>query len=170
VITAVHNLIYSDDPEATRAFLRDVLGWPFVEDPGSVPSWLIFRTGPSETGVHPTSGDGGESGEAYTMDKHHEVTLLCDDIETTVAELRTKGAEFSDTVTDMGFGLGIYLVLPGAGQILLYEPRHPTAYGLSPAATATFDMGAPASPVDHALRFAADLEDQGSIRKAAISE
>ena len=33
MITAVHTLIYSDDPEATRAFLRDVLEWPYVEDP-----------------------------------------------------------------------------------------------------------------------------------------
>jgi len=27
MISAVHLLIYSDDPEATRSFLRDVLGW-----------------------------------------------------------------------------------------------------------------------------------------------
>lgn len=67
MITAVHTLIYSDDPTATRAFLKDVLRWPFVAQPGSRddhPSasdsgsqdpadWLIFRTGPSELGVHP---------------------------------------------------------------------------------------------------------------------
>jgi len=56
MITAVHTLIYSDDPEATRAFLRDVLGWPFVEHPESERGWLIFKTGPSEMGVPPTSG------------------------------------------------------------------------------------------------------------------
>ena len=33
VITSLHALIYSDDPPATRAFLRDVLGWPNVEHP-----------------------------------------------------------------------------------------------------------------------------------------
>jgi catechol 2,3-dioxygenase-like lactoylglutathione lyase family enzyme len=43
MIKAVHTLIYSDDPEATRAFLRDVLGWPFVNDPASEPGWLIFK-------------------------------------------------------------------------------------------------------------------------------
>ena len=57
MITSLHALIYSDDPEATRAFLRDVLGWPYVEHAESEPGWLIFKTGPSELGVHPTSGD-----------------------------------------------------------------------------------------------------------------
>jgi catechol 2,3-dioxygenase-like lactoylglutathione lyase family enzyme len=53
-ISAIHMLIYSDDAPATRAFLRDVLAFPFVEDAGPEPGWLIFSTGPSELGVHPT--------------------------------------------------------------------------------------------------------------------
>ena len=56
MITSIHTLIYSDDPPATRAFLRDVLGWPYVEHAESGSGWLIFRCGPSELGVHPTSG------------------------------------------------------------------------------------------------------------------
>ena len=32
MITAVHLLIYSDDAAATRAFFRDVVGLPWVED------------------------------------------------------------------------------------------------------------------------------------------
>ena len=36
MISAIHMLIYSDDPEATRAFLRDVLEWPSVEHAESV--------------------------------------------------------------------------------------------------------------------------------------
>jgi len=31
MITALHALLYSEDPPTTRAFLRDVLGWPFLE-------------------------------------------------------------------------------------------------------------------------------------------
>ncbi len=55
MITSIHSLIYSDDAPATRAFLRDVLGWPFVEDVhGGGAGWLIFQSGPSELGVHPT--------------------------------------------------------------------------------------------------------------------
>jgi len=84
MITAIHTLIYSDDPAATRAFLRDVLGWPFVEDVGTEPGWLIFGTGRSEMGVHPTRAEHG--GQVYESARHHEVSLMCDDIATTRAE------------------------------------------------------------------------------------
>jgi catechol 2,3-dioxygenase-like lactoylglutathione lyase family enzyme len=128
VIKAVHTLIYSDDPEATRSFLRDVLGWPYVEHPESEPGWLIFKTGPSEMGVHPTSGT--YEGQDYSYPQHHSISLMCDDIRATVAELEAKGATFSGGVEDYGFGLGTNLELPGAGTVLLYEPRHPEAYNL----------------------------------------
>ena len=52
---AMHTLVYADDPEAARAFFRDVLEWPHVDTGGG---WLIFKSGPSELGVHPT--DDGE--------------------------------------------------------------------------------------------------------------
>ena len=124
----MHTLIYSDDAEATRSFLRDVLGWPYVEDAESEPGWLIFKTGQSEMGVHPTSGT--YEGQVYSHPKHHSISLMCDDIEATVADLRAKGARFSGEVEDLGFGLGTNLELPGAGEILLYEPRHPEAHSL----------------------------------------
>jgi predicted enzyme related to lactoylglutathione lyase len=128
MLRAVHTLIYSDDPQATRAFLRDVLGWPYLEDASSEPGWLIFKTGPSELGVHPTSGTW--EGEEFSHPRQHTVSLVCDDIARTRAELEAKGATFSTEIEDFGFGLGTTLELPGAGGILLYEPRHPTAYDL----------------------------------------
>ena len=100
MITGVHSLIYADDAEAARAFFRDVLGWPFVDAQGG---WLIFKTGPSELGVHPTSGEHG--GQAWSTPQHHDISLLCDDIATTVAELTSKGAVFTREVRDDGFGL-----------------------------------------------------------------
>jgi catechol 2,3-dioxygenase-like lactoylglutathione lyase family enzyme len=115
VITAVHVLINSADPAADRTFLRDVLGWSWVEDgPGS--DWLIFRLPPAELGVHP----GGTP--------EHQLSLMCDDIEATVAELRGKGVEFTAPVTDAGWGLETRFRLPGGGELQLYEPRHATAY------------------------------------------
>ena len=126
MITSVHTLIYSDDAEATRAFLRDVLGWPYVEHPESAPGWLIFGTGPSELGVHPTAGTW--EGGSYSHPVHHEISLMCDDVAATRAELEGKGAEFDGDIEDQGFGLVTMLELPGAGSIMLYEPRHPTAY------------------------------------------
>ncbi len=128
MITAVHTLIYSDDAEATRAFFRDVLGWPNVEHPESAPGWLIFKTGPSELGVHPTSYTW--EGEDHSHPRQHTVSLMCDDIEATKAELEAKGAEFTGSIEDMGFGLAAMLRVPGTDDILVYEPRHPIAHSL----------------------------------------
>src|ERR1022692_2830208 len=123
MITAVYTLVYAEDAEAARAFFRDVLGWPYVDVHDG---WLIFKTGPSELGVHPAL-DGGDARPAST---HHEISLMCDDIEQTVAELRAKGAEFAGGITAAGFGLTTMLEVPGAGQMMLYQPRHPLAHSL----------------------------------------
>ena len=128
VIKALHTLIYSDDPEATRAFLRDVLRWPSVAGPDTIPPWPIFRAGPAEMAIHPTAGT--HDGAAYEHDRSHSISLMCDDIEATKAELEARGAVFSSGITDYGFGLAADLVLPGAGTILVYEPKHPEAYDL----------------------------------------
>jgi predicted enzyme related to lactoylglutathione lyase len=128
MITSIHSLIYSDDPPATRAFLRDVIGWPFVEDSGSEPGWLIFRTGPSEMGVHPTHTVW--EGRSYDSARHHEVSLMCDDIEATRAELVGRGAVFSAPITDEGYGLTTLLDVPGTDPIMLYQPKHAIAYPL----------------------------------------
>lgn len=127
MIRAVHMLIYSDDAEATRRFLRDVLQRGYVSDDGDDPAdWLIFTTGPSELGVHPTSGDHG--GHTWSTPRHHEIALVCDDLEATMRELATRGATFGEGPVDRGFGLCADLHVPGADDILLYEPRHTTAY------------------------------------------
>jgi len=40
------------------------------------------------------------------------------------------GSIFAGGIEDHGFGRGTMLGLPGAGEVLLYEPRHPAAYDL----------------------------------------
>jgi catechol 2,3-dioxygenase-like lactoylglutathione lyase family enzyme len=131
MITAVHNLVYSDDAPATRAFFRDVLRWPFVADDApeggavSEEAWLIFATGPSEVGVHPTQGPEGSS---WTSPRHHSLSLLCDHLASTMAELASRGATFAGEPVDRGFGLCVMLTVPGADDIMLYEPRHRTAF------------------------------------------
>ena len=122
MITAVHTIVYADDPEAARAFFRDVLDWPYIDAHGG---WLIFRTGPSELGVHPT-GEGGKPGSG----QHHEISLMCDDIEATRTELEGKGATFSAPITDEGYGLVTMLDVPAADPIMLYQPKHELAYTL----------------------------------------
>jgi catechol 2,3-dioxygenase-like lactoylglutathione lyase family enzyme len=119
MINAVHTLIYADDPEAARAFFRDVLEFPGVDTGGG---WLIFKTGPSELGVHPRSWEYG--GETGSTDQQFDVSLMCDDLEATVAGLTVKGAEFAGEVTDQGWGRTIQLKVPGAGEMTLYEPKY----------------------------------------------
>lgn len=130
MITAVHALIYSDDPAATRAWLRDVLQWPFVADDGgqspTADNWLIFASGPSEVGVHPTSGE--HDGQAYSTPRRQEISLVCDDLDQTVADLTSRGATFSGEPMEMGFGRGVTVQVPGADDILIYQPHHTTAF------------------------------------------
>ena len=123
MITAVHTLVYADDPEAARAFFRDVLQWPHTDTGGG---WLIFGTGPSELGVHPTSGQTRDGdGAPWSTPEHHEISLVCDDLEATMAELRERGAEFTREPRDDGFGLTTDLVVPGSSQTrMLYQPRY----------------------------------------------
>jgi predicted enzyme related to lactoylglutathione lyase len=127
VITAVHLLIYTDDPVATRAFLRAVLEWPYVEEE-SAPGWLIFKSGPSEIGAHPTHQV--YEGVTYDYPRHHSISLTCDDVEATKAELESRGAEFAGAIEDEDFGRTVMLKVPGADDIMLYEPRHTLAYSL----------------------------------------
>ena len=127
MIAAIHLLIYSDDAEATRAFLRDVIGWPYVEEPDSG-GWLIFKSGPSELGVHPTHQSHGEV--TYDNPRQHSISLMCDDLSRTMAELEGRGAEFTGPVEEQRFGITVMLKVPGADDIMLYEPRHPTGFDL----------------------------------------
>jgi predicted enzyme related to lactoylglutathione lyase len=124
MITAVHNLLYAEDPDRARDFFRDVVGWPYLDAHGG---WLIFRTGPSELGVHPTS-DAPEGD--WSTSPHHEIFLMCDDIETTRTELEEKGAVFAGPIEDASFGRTSMMKVPGAGEMMIYEPRHPVAHDL----------------------------------------
>jgi catechol 2,3-dioxygenase-like lactoylglutathione lyase family enzyme len=117
-ITGVHALFYTSEPEAVRAILRDVFGWDHVDDGDG---WLIFALPPAELGVHPAAGPTYESGV------RHQLSLMCDDIATTVAELRAAGVEVRGEPHDEGFGITTTVVLPGDLHVMLYEPRHSTA-------------------------------------------
>lgn len=111
-ITGAHVLLYSPEAAALRKVLSEVIGWESV-DAGE--GWLIFALPPAELAVHP--GDRAS----------HQLTLMCDDIEATVADLRARGIEFRDDPHPAGFGVFATMVLPGDVDVMLYEPRHPTA-------------------------------------------
>ena len=57
---------------------------------------------------------------------HHALFFMCHDIDQTVKELKDKGVEFVSSIEDEGWGRMAQFKLPGAGEIGLYEPRHPS--------------------------------------------
>ena len=117
-INGAHMLLYTTEPQALRAMLRDVFGWKHV-DAGD--GWLIFALPPAELGVHPAEGP------SYASGTRHQITLMCDDITATIAELQAKGVEVKGEPEDEGFGITVMLGLPGGVEVMLYEPRHAVA-------------------------------------------
>lgn len=117
-IIGAHVLLYTSEPEAARDIFRDVFGFDHVDDGQG---WLIFRLPPAELGVHPGEGPTWDSGV------RHQLSLMCDDIAATVAELRSKGVEIRGEPLDEGWGVTTMAVLPGGLEVQVYEPRHETA-------------------------------------------
>jgi catechol 2,3-dioxygenase-like lactoylglutathione lyase family enzyme len=118
MIIGAHIILYSTDAERDRAFFRDVLGFDNV-DAGR--GWLIFRLPPSEVAVHPSRSN-----------DVHEFHLMTDDLAAALRMLSERGIGFSE-VKEESFGSIVRVELPGGGRIGLYQPKHPTAIGLSAA-------------------------------------
>ncbi len=53
-------------------------------------------------------------------------------VHTLVYALAARGAEFAGGVSEARFGRTARLRVPGAGEMLLYQPAHPVAYDLAP--------------------------------------
>ena len=113
MINAVHTVIYTTNAEADRAFFRDVLKLPAV-DAGQ--GWLIFALPPGELGIHPPDS-ANENGR-------HQLYLMCDNLEQTTAELKAKGVEFTQRITEQRWGRLTAFKLPGGSELYLYEPKH----------------------------------------------
>ena len=109
MIHGAHSIIYSKNPEADRAFLRDVLKLPNV-DVGD--GWLIFGLPPAEVAVHPSE----------TNDRQ-ELYFMCDDIEAFVAAMKDHQIVCRPE-ENLGWGLLTRLALPGGGELGVYQPRH----------------------------------------------
>ena len=114
MINGAHVVVYAEDADVARAFLRDVVRLPSV-DAGH--GWLLFALPPAEVGVHPAETSG-----------RHELYLTCDDVEATVAELTERGATFDGGISDLDFGRLTTMLVPGLGPVGLYQPKHPLAH------------------------------------------
>ncbi len=116
MISGAHIILYSQDAEADRAFLRDTLGFSSV-DAGH--GWLIFALPPAELAVHPAEANG-----------QHELYLMCNDLEAEISTLKANGVPCSE-VQNERWGSIVRITLPGGRELGLYQPKHPTA--LTPA-------------------------------------
>src|SRR5262245_48584753 len=117
-ITGAHVLLYTSEAEKLRATLRDVFGWKHV-DAGE--GWLIFALPPAELGVHPAEGPTFASGV------RHQFSLMCDDIDATIRQLKDKGIVVNGEPENEGWGVTVMLALPGDCKVMLYQPLHKTA-------------------------------------------
>jgi hypothetical protein len=108
-----HNIIFSNKADEMRAFLRDVLELDSVDAGGG---WLIFALPPAELAVHPEEGE-----------TRCELYLMCDDVEATVRQLKAKGVEVTQPITDQRWGLLTAIRMPDGSELGVYQPQHPTA-------------------------------------------
>ena len=109
MITGAHVMVFTRDEKADRAFLRDVLELPCVDSGGG---WLIFKLPPAEMGVH-----------GHDQNDFHQLYLICDDLDATIARLAEKGVTCSEPMT-ASWGRATSVPLPGGGKIGVYEAHH----------------------------------------------
>lgn len=115
MIKGVHTMFYTSEPQELREFLRDVLGFP-ATDTGD--GWLIFDLPEADMGCHPVDRPGSPPSGSQ------EISFYCDDIESTVAQLKAKGVEFTSEIEDQGYGLVTKFKLPGDFEVDLYQPLY----------------------------------------------
>ena len=114
MIRGMHAMFYSSEATELREFLRDKLGLKGT-DVGD--GWLIFDAPEADLGVHPTEDEDPPSGTA-------DISFYCDDIETTVRELKGRGVQFTAPIEDHGYGFVTHFEAPGDFTIQLYQPKY----------------------------------------------
>jgi catechol 2,3-dioxygenase-like lactoylglutathione lyase family enzyme len=111
MISGAHVLLYSSDPEADRAFFRDVLGFRYVDDGGG---WLIFALPPSEVAVHPLS----ENAPRPTVAGHEllgaALHLMGDDLLSVMKSLKAKNVSCTEP-SKQAWGICTTVRYPAAG-------------------------------------------------------
>jgi catechol 2,3-dioxygenase-like lactoylglutathione lyase family enzyme len=125
IVNGVHILIYTANPEADRAFFREILGFNYV-DVGH--GWLIFGLPPAEAAFHPVDGNAGQKHAGHQM-LSSVVYLMCDDLEATVKALAAKKVACTEIEKER-WGIRTTVRLPSGGELGLYQPTHETALDL----------------------------------------
>lgn len=122
MIFGTHLLLYSRDPEADRAFFRDVLGFAHVDSGGG---WLIFALPPAELGVHPAESSSTQAHAGQNL-ATGTLYLMCDKLTETLDDLAARGFGHTE-LRQAEWGVATSIRLPGGANLGLYEPSHPLA-------------------------------------------
>lgn len=109
MITGAHVIIYSTNPEADRAFFRDVLKFPNVDVGGG---WLIFGLPPAEVAVHPSKSN-----------DVHEFYLMCEDVKAFMKAMETEKVACAP-IHEEAWGSLTSVTLPGGGKVGVYQAKH----------------------------------------------
>ena len=109
MINGAHVIVYSQNPEADRAFFRDVLALPNVDVGGG---WLIFALPPAEAAFHPGDNDS------------HEFYLMCEDVKAFIAAMQARRVACTP-IHEERWGSVTSITLPGGGKLGVYQPKHP---------------------------------------------
>jgi len=126
MMMGAHLLFYSTNPEADRAFFRDVLGFRSV-DVGE--GWLIFAMPPAEGAIHPSDDEFSQRHAGHKL-LGAVLYLMCDDLNAFIAELRAKNVQCTE-VQMAPWGISTTIPLPSGAGIGLYQPTHKTALNLN---------------------------------------
>ena len=125
MINGAHVLLYSENPDADRAFFRDVLKFSNVDAGGG---WLIFELPASEAAFHPA--------DAETRQTHGDrrllgavLYLMCKDLRAEIQRLEKRNVKCTE-ISEERWGIKTTIILPSGGEIGLYQPKHKTALRL----------------------------------------
>jgi len=122
MIIGTHLLLYSLDPDADRAFFRDVLGFSHVDAGGG---WLIFELPPAEMGIHPADKNLTQTHAGHEL-ATGTLYLLCSPLAETLDKLAAKGVDHTE-LREAEWGVATSIRLPGGSSLGLYEPKHALA-------------------------------------------
>src|SRR3954464_7234290 len=130
MVNGVHVLIHTSNPDADRAFFRDVLGFKSV-DVGH--GWLIFALPPAEAAFHPidTGASGAQHGDHSMLGA--VIYLMCDDLKATIGALSAKGVACT-AIEEASWGIRTTVRMPSGGEIGFYHATPGAAPPLRPAA------------------------------------
>ena len=133
IITWDHVHLRSPDPEATAAWLEDILGGVIIRGPGRID----VKLGGANVFIAPvTAGDGVNTPPVTPYQGLDHFGLTVKDIDTMAAEIRAKGVEFTKEPTTIRPGVRICFIR-GPQGISIELLERDKKYALGGPATAT---------------------------------